>query len=534
MRNRLSKPLNRRKSTLYSGAFTIIELVIVIAIIGILATVIVVSYNGWKKSTISAQIKSDLNGVASAMENYRNFNNKYPESVPSSFSPSSGVTLTGGSSDGGLTYCVSAASSSYAGISFYIDSANSSAGAQAGTCPSQYSLTLTAGTGGAVNSSASGNYISGATVTITATPSLYYQFSSWTGDGCSGDESHAITITTNMTCTANFTPISIATPSTPVVSASTDGSTTTWSWGAASCSSNSARYQYKYTISPSGYDSGWVTTGSTSVAFTTSTGGQTYAVEVQAQCYNTATSSSWSGTGSASYYRPITYTLTVSCPGLTTCSGGGTYTQNTYATATTANNTASGYYFNYWSGDCAGGDYRNTSVSVYMNGNKTCTTNNNIASHWISGVYGTNLYGKFVYYQDDPTQRRFKTTDTADTSTYSYTGVDPTHPTYSILKNPLNYSLDWSIYPAQNTCNGYVNPYGSVGGGRTPDQDELANMFNLQSYFGGNFNQSEGYRSSAQSPFDSTQTHNRMASTNTQSVSDKTRANPTRCVYGSY
>lgn len=165
-------------------------------------------------------------------------------------------------------------------------------------------ITATAGTGGTV--SGGGTYNSGSTQTITANPSPYYSFNSWSGSaGCSGVASHTIFIDANKTCTASFTATAVAAPVAPVVTPSTVGATTTFSWGAASCPGNTARYQYQYTISPSGYDSGLVATASTSVALTTSTTNQTYTVATQAQCYNTATSSGWSAAGSDSYYRPL-------------------------------------------------------------------------------------------------------------------------------------------------------------------------------------------------------------------------------------
>jgi alpha-tubulin suppressor-like RCC1 family protein len=123
----------------------------------------------------------------------------------------------------------------------------------------------------------------------------------------------------NKSCTANFTPTAIAAPATPTVTANTVGVTTTYSWGAASCPGNTARYQYRYTISPSGYDSGLVATSSTSIDFTTSTEGQTYTVAVQAECYNTVTASGMSGAGSGTYHRSITSWLKISAGRTHTC-----------------------------------------------------------------------------------------------------------------------------------------------------------------------------------------------------------------------
>jgi|GEM_PF-1656307 len=75
------------------NAFTIVELVVVIVVIGILATIIFVSYGSWRKSVAETQIKSDLQGAVTAMENYRNFSSGYPEAIPSTFRASEGVIM---------------------------------------------------------------------------------------------------------------------------------------------------------------------------------------------------------------------------------------------------------------------------------------------------------------------------------------------------------------------------------------------------------------------------------------------------------
>ena len=126
----------------FKRGFTIVELIVVITVIGILSTVVALSYNGWQKSTIASQLKSDLRGAASAMESSRTFNNTYPASVPSSFHSSSDVTVSGGSSDGKL-YCMEAVSSKDTTIHYYIDQSNGSQGAQLGTCATRSTAPIT-------------------------------------------------------------------------------------------------------------------------------------------------------------------------------------------------------------------------------------------------------------------------------------------------------------------------------------------------------------------------------------------------------
>jgi microcystin-dependent protein/Tfp pilus assembly protein PilE len=117
----------------YSNAFTIVELIVVVVVMGIVAAVSVVSYGGWQRSIAATQLKSDLSGAASAMESHKNFNNTYPSDVLSVFSPSDGVAMGGGSSDG-LTYCVDAVSIRSSEIVYYIEKPAAKTEPQEGTC----------------------------------------------------------------------------------------------------------------------------------------------------------------------------------------------------------------------------------------------------------------------------------------------------------------------------------------------------------------------------------------------------------------
>src|ERR1035437_9360120 len=63
---------NRRKG------FTLIELLIVIAIIGVLATLLMVNFVGVRQRAKDAQRKSDIRQLQSALEIYRSDNDSYP------------------------------------------------------------------------------------------------------------------------------------------------------------------------------------------------------------------------------------------------------------------------------------------------------------------------------------------------------------------------------------------------------------------------------------------------------------------------
>ena len=83
----------RNRLPIYKLGFTIVELIVVISVIAILAAVTFVGYNGWRYSAISAQVKSDLQGAAAAMETARSFGEGYPESIPATYTPGEGVVL---------------------------------------------------------------------------------------------------------------------------------------------------------------------------------------------------------------------------------------------------------------------------------------------------------------------------------------------------------------------------------------------------------------------------------------------------------
>ena len=419
--------LNLGKTQRQSRGFTIIELLVVVAVIGILISIGAVSYGDYRKTVTIAQLKSDLNSVATVMENARNFDNSYPNSVPATFAPSSGVTLSGGSADVGQTYCVDAVSASEPGVYYYIDSLVGMQGAQPGSCVTSRAIpqNLTATTASNTSINVSWDPVShatsytlqrdtnpafpspviinqsGTTSTATVTQGINYYFrvnatiasatSNWSDTVADNTSISAPTapviavtlsganiqasINTPVTCTTGTPQYEISartndgtwgaytawsttttasqvategvkygykaearcyvssnlygssttgsegtyiyqfvtTPSAPTVSASApDWATTTYSWNAATCPAGSAgNYQYHFTTSY-GYDSGWISNGaSASVNLTTSSAGYTYTLAVQTQCASPYSSSSWSTSGSASYYRPYTVTAMV-------------------------------------------------------------------------------------------------------------------------------------------------------------------------------------------------------------------------------
>ncbi len=86
-----------------SSGFTLIELLIVIAIIGVLATILLVNFMGVRQRTRDAQRKADLRQIQSAIELYKADQGDYPSGVTTPYSmltsvacPTSPSPLVGG------------------------------------------------------------------------------------------------------------------------------------------------------------------------------------------------------------------------------------------------------------------------------------------------------------------------------------------------------------------------------------------------------------------------------------------------------
>ncbi len=71
----------------FKKGFTLIELLIVIAIIGILATLLMSNFIGIRQRARDGRRKSDISQIQAALEQYRADNSQYPTSIPSCINP---------------------------------------------------------------------------------------------------------------------------------------------------------------------------------------------------------------------------------------------------------------------------------------------------------------------------------------------------------------------------------------------------------------------------------------------------------------
>ena len=101
--------------------FTIVEVLLVVALISILAGLTYVGVRDWRGRAIKSEVKSDLQNAANALDNTRNFSSGYPASLAAAgFRSSDTVNLTYNlRSDG--TYCLNGSSITRTSVRFNID-----------------------------------------------------------------------------------------------------------------------------------------------------------------------------------------------------------------------------------------------------------------------------------------------------------------------------------------------------------------------------------------------------------------------------
>jgi len=116
-----------------SKGFTLLELIIVIAIIGILTSMVSFGYRGWQQNISQRQVQSDLRLATTSMDTAKNFGEGYPSSVPSSFKVGEGVAISFIWGDA-TRFCIQGTSTKNASINYFVDTTQGKE-PKAGTCP---------------------------------------------------------------------------------------------------------------------------------------------------------------------------------------------------------------------------------------------------------------------------------------------------------------------------------------------------------------------------------------------------------------
>ena len=125
-----------QKQSAHSG-FTIVELLIVIVVIGILAAITIVAYNGIQQRARTATVQVDMKNSANILANDNTVNNAYPASIAAAnngqgLRSSPGTTYQYAYTSAGNTYCLTGTNGT---TSYFSSSANPTP--QSGTCPGQ-------------------------------------------------------------------------------------------------------------------------------------------------------------------------------------------------------------------------------------------------------------------------------------------------------------------------------------------------------------------------------------------------------------
>lgn len=126
-----SFPANKRTSSRQSAGFTLIELIVVIAVIGILVAISVIAYNGVTAKANAAALQSDLSNAWDQLGSTAAYahNHQYPQASTAALKATAGDTLTYNLSTDSLSYCLQATRGS---MNYFVT--NTSKNPQTGTC----------------------------------------------------------------------------------------------------------------------------------------------------------------------------------------------------------------------------------------------------------------------------------------------------------------------------------------------------------------------------------------------------------------
>ena len=155
MQSKQTANILTQKQTAQSG-FTIVELLIVIVVIGILAAITIVAYNGITLRARTASVQTDMKNSANLLANDNTVNNAYPASIAAAnngqgLRSSPGTTYQYAYNNSGNTYCLTGTNGT---VSYFSSSANPTP--QSGTCPGQLIGIVTTFAGSGTQGSADG------------------------------------------------------------------------------------------------------------------------------------------------------------------------------------------------------------------------------------------------------------------------------------------------------------------------------------------------------------------------------------------
>lgn len=106
--------------------FTIVEMIVVVAIIGLLAAITVFAFGTWRERTAASQMTHEIGSANDAITHYANFNNAFPATnndVKTLYTQDTQLTTTYTLRSGGASYCLMVQDMTGAGLAtLYYDS----------------------------------------------------------------------------------------------------------------------------------------------------------------------------------------------------------------------------------------------------------------------------------------------------------------------------------------------------------------------------------------------------------------------------
>lgn len=125
-------------------AFTIVELIVIIAVIGILAALSIIGIGAWRTRVATTAVKSDITNLQASMQDARNRTNGYPVYPVGTKFTSGGVasdvfvqseyveiTYAAGNA---TYYCVNVQSTSVPSVVMFLNTSGGNTAPQTGTC----------------------------------------------------------------------------------------------------------------------------------------------------------------------------------------------------------------------------------------------------------------------------------------------------------------------------------------------------------------------------------------------------------------
>lgn len=103
--------------------FTVVELLVVIAVVGVLSMLTIFAFGDWRDRTARTELKNESSAISAALQSYLNFNNAYPATLAGvRYQANQNITPTYTVRTDGASYCLKLVNTALANEPWYFDS----------------------------------------------------------------------------------------------------------------------------------------------------------------------------------------------------------------------------------------------------------------------------------------------------------------------------------------------------------------------------------------------------------------------------